>query len=270
MVRMQDEEQWDSVCGGKEQQGSRRGESNSLVAVVVRLAEWGDGWAVWPRNDAPRGQLCLVVDAAVASLFGFCCCVQVKSFAAAAVGAPVAGYPCPPYKLLILDEADSMTQVSSALKVEQLKHSDKTLKAAQQAVSSFTAHNWMGCVFVAFTQGTIGMHCQSISLTRQHRCMLSVCLLSPRTPKTRCAAPWRATARSRASASSATTSAASSSPSPHDAQSSGSGEMNVWRRRRRRVLAGKGWVLRALGWVASVLALFGASERCPVGCNPQT
>lgn len=35
---------------------------------------------------------------------------KVKAFAAAAVGAPVAGYPCPPYKLLILDEADSMTQ----------------------------------------------------------------------------------------------------------------------------------------------------------------
>jgi hypothetical protein len=35
---------------------------------------------------------------------------QVKAFAAASVGAPVAGYPCPPYKLLILDEADSMTQ----------------------------------------------------------------------------------------------------------------------------------------------------------------
>ncbi|GIL58063.1 hypothetical protein Vafri_13259 [Volvox africanus] len=35
---------------------------------------------------------------------------KVKSFAAAAVGAPVPGYPCPPYKLLILDEADSMTQ----------------------------------------------------------------------------------------------------------------------------------------------------------------
>ena len=35
---------------------------------------------------------------------------QVKSFAAAAVGQPAAGYPCPPYKLLILDEADSMTQ----------------------------------------------------------------------------------------------------------------------------------------------------------------
>lgn len=40
-----------------------------------------------------------------------CWCAQVKSFAAAAVGPPVAGYPCPPYKLLILDEADSMTQV---------------------------------------------------------------------------------------------------------------------------------------------------------------
>lgn len=37
---------------------------------------------------------------------------KVKAFAATAVGAPVPGYPCPPYKLLILDEADSMTQVS--------------------------------------------------------------------------------------------------------------------------------------------------------------
>ena len=37
---------------------------------------------------------------------------KIKAFAATAVGYPVAGYPCPPYKLLILDEADSMTQVS--------------------------------------------------------------------------------------------------------------------------------------------------------------
>lgn len=36
---------------------------------------------------------------------------KIKAFAAGAVGAPVPGYPCPPYKLLILDEADSMTQV---------------------------------------------------------------------------------------------------------------------------------------------------------------
>jgi DNA polymerase III delta prime subunit len=36
---------------------------------------------------------------------------KVKAFAAASVGQPVAGYPCPPYKLLIMDEADSMTQV---------------------------------------------------------------------------------------------------------------------------------------------------------------
>ncbi|KAG2492650.1 hypothetical protein HYH03_009066 [Edaphochlamys debaryana] len=35
---------------------------------------------------------------------------KVKAFAAAAVGAPDPRYPCPPYKLLILDEADSMTQ----------------------------------------------------------------------------------------------------------------------------------------------------------------
>ena len=37
---------------------------------------------------------------------------KIKAFAATAVGFPVAGYPCPPYKLLILDEADAMTQVS--------------------------------------------------------------------------------------------------------------------------------------------------------------
>lgn len=35
---------------------------------------------------------------------------KVKSFAAGAIGAPAPGYPCPPFKLLILDEADSMTQ----------------------------------------------------------------------------------------------------------------------------------------------------------------
>ena len=36
---------------------------------------------------------------------------KIKAFAATAVGYPVPGYPCPPYKLLILDEADAMTQV---------------------------------------------------------------------------------------------------------------------------------------------------------------
>lgn len=35
---------------------------------------------------------------------------KVKAFAAGTVGASAPGYPCPPYKLLILDEADSMTQ----------------------------------------------------------------------------------------------------------------------------------------------------------------
>jgi replication factor C subunit 2/4 len=35
---------------------------------------------------------------------------KVKAFAAGSVGASAPGYPCPPYKLLILDEADSMTQ----------------------------------------------------------------------------------------------------------------------------------------------------------------
>uniref|UniRef100_A0A061RMG9 AAA+ ATPase domain-containing protein n=1 Tax=Tetraselmis sp. GSL018 TaxID=582737 RepID=A0A061RMG9_9CHLO len=36
---------------------------------------------------------------------------KIKGFAAQAVGPAAPGYPCPPFKLLILDEADSMTPV---------------------------------------------------------------------------------------------------------------------------------------------------------------
>jgi replication factor C subunit 2/4 len=35
---------------------------------------------------------------------------KIKDFSAVAVGPGVSGYPCPPFKVLILDEADSMTE----------------------------------------------------------------------------------------------------------------------------------------------------------------
>ncbi len=37
---------------------------------------------------------------------------KIKGFAANSVGQGVPGYPCPPFKVIILDEADSMTGVS--------------------------------------------------------------------------------------------------------------------------------------------------------------
>ena len=42
---------------------------------------------------------------------------KIKAFAATAVGPPAPGYPCPPYKLLILDEADAMTAVRACVRV---------------------------------------------------------------------------------------------------------------------------------------------------------
>src|SRR5579862_5179532 len=42
---------------------------------------------------------------------------KIKNFARTTVSTAVKGYPCPPYKIIILDEADSMTQdAQSALR----------------------------------------------------------------------------------------------------------------------------------------------------------
>jgi hypothetical protein len=52
---------------------------------------------------------------------------KIRTFASAAVGPPAPGHPSPPYKLLILDEADAMTvDAQSALRRTLETHSRVT------------------------------------------------------------------------------------------------------------------------------------------------
>jgi DNA polymerase III delta prime subunit len=55
---------------------------------------------------------------------------KIKAFAATAVGQPAPGYPCPPFKLLILDEADAMTQARICLGAARAWHGRIAANAA--------------------------------------------------------------------------------------------------------------------------------------------
>ncbi len=61
---------------------------------------------------------------------------KIKSFAATSVGQPVKGYPCPPFKLLILDEADAMTQ-ARAIPADAYTYSNLDLPWQHAAICSW-------------------------------------------------------------------------------------------------------------------------------------
>ena len=144
---------------------------------------------------------------------------KVKAFAAGAVGAPQPGYPCPPYKLLILDEADSMTQVRKWRRSADVAVSDYMLSEfpqKQTRLSVCCSPCLLGCLGALSLWVLVApLSCLCLS-TSYHAC---TCFR--RTPRMLCGARSRCTPRSRASASYATTSAASSSLSHLAAPSSG-------------------------------------------------
>lgn len=72
---------------------------------------------------------------------------KIKAFASQAVGAPAPGYPSPPYKLLILDEADSMTE-----------DAQNALRRTMEAYSRVTRFVFI-CNYVSRIIGPIASRC---------------------------------------------------------------------------------------------------------------
>ena len=72
---------------------------------------------------------------------------KIKAFASAAVGEPAPGYPSPPYKLLILDEADSMTE-----------DAQNALRRTMEAYSRVTRFVFI-CNYVSRIIGPIASRC---------------------------------------------------------------------------------------------------------------
>ena len=93
---------------------------------------------------------------------------KIKAFAATAVGQPVPGYPCPPFKLLILDEADAMTQACACCMPAAMPHAAALCMLEHGPAKSPYACAWHGscaldagasCSAAPALSGTLALEC---------------------------------------------------------------------------------------------------------------
>jgi len=92
------------------------GKTSTILALCKELFGYPPSFI--PTNPSPELMKTRVLELNASDERGIAIVREkIKNFARTTVSSSVKGYPCPPYKIIVLDEADSMTQdAQSALR----------------------------------------------------------------------------------------------------------------------------------------------------------